>query len=87
MLTEPIPVRPGGDGRLIVQLPYSPDHVAKIKTVDGCGQKGGFGQARHLSHVLPFLCDASAGGQLRHRTVQELLGIRPSKRLCSTPTS
>lgn len=35
MPTDPIRVRPGEAGRLIVQLPYSPDHVAKIKTVAG----------------------------------------------------
>lgn len=35
MLTEPIRVRPGEGGRLIIQLPYSPDNVAKIKTVAG----------------------------------------------------
>ena len=35
MLSEPIRIRPGEDGQLIVQLPYSPDHVAKIKTVPG----------------------------------------------------
>lgn len=35
MPTEPIQIRPGEAGRLIVQLPYSPDHVAKIKTVAG----------------------------------------------------
>jgi integron integrase len=28
-------MRPGEDGRLIVHVPYSPDHVAKIKTVVG----------------------------------------------------
>jgi hypothetical protein len=45
MLTEPIRTRPGERGRRIVQLPYSPDHVAKIKTMDGCVQADGFGQA------------------------------------------
>lgn len=35
MLSEPIRIRPGEAGRLIVHLPYSPDHVAKIKTVAG----------------------------------------------------
>lgn len=35
MLSEPIRIRPGENGQLIVQLPYSPDHVAKIKTVPG----------------------------------------------------
>lgn len=35
MSSAPIRIRPGEDGRLIVQLPYSPDHVAKIKTVAG----------------------------------------------------
>ncbi len=33
MLTEPMRVRPGEKGRLIVQIPYSPDHVATIKAV------------------------------------------------------
>jgi hypothetical protein len=33
MPSAPIRIRPGEDGQLIVQLPYSPDHVAKIKTV------------------------------------------------------
>jgi hypothetical protein len=28
-------MRPGEEGRLIVHVPYSPDHVAKIKTVVG----------------------------------------------------
>lgn len=31
----PITVRPGEPGRLIVVLPYSPERVAKIKTVPG----------------------------------------------------
>lgn len=35
MPTDPIRIMPGEDGHLIVQLPYSPDHVAKIKTVTG----------------------------------------------------
>ena len=35
MLKEPIQIRPVVEGRLIVRVPYSPDHVAKIKTVDG----------------------------------------------------
>ena len=35
MPSAPIRIRPGEDGQLIVQLPYSPDHVAKIKTVAG----------------------------------------------------
>jgi integron integrase len=35
MPSAPIRIRPGEDGQLIVQLPYSPDHVAKIKTVTG----------------------------------------------------
>ncbi len=33
--TTPIRIREGEDGHLIVQLPYAPDHVAKIKTVPG----------------------------------------------------
>ena len=33
-----IPVRPDGAGRLIIRLPYSPERVAKIKTIPGrCG--------------------------------------------------
>lgn len=32
---EPIRIRPGGPGRLIVLFPYSPERVAKIKTVTG----------------------------------------------------
>ena len=35
MPTDLIRIRLGVEGRLIVQLPYSPDHVAKIKTVAG----------------------------------------------------
>jgi hypothetical protein len=35
MPSAPIRIRPLEDGRLMVQLPYSPDHVAKIKTVAG----------------------------------------------------
>lgn len=35
MTPETIQVRPGEGGRLIVRLPYSPDHVAKIKTMAG----------------------------------------------------
>ena len=35
MPPDPIRIRPGVEGRLIVQLPYSPDHVTKIKTVAG----------------------------------------------------
>lgn len=37
MPSTPIRIRPGEDGQLIVQLPYSPDDVAKIKTVVGRG--------------------------------------------------
>ena len=33
--TDPIQIRPGEMGRLIVLLPYSPDRVAKLKTVTG----------------------------------------------------
>jgi hypothetical protein len=34
---EPSPnrVEPGEGGRLIVRLPYTPERVAKIKTMDG----------------------------------------------------
>jgi hypothetical protein len=35
MPKEPIQIRLGVEGRLTVRVPYSPDHVAKIKTVDG----------------------------------------------------
>jgi hypothetical protein len=35
MPSAPIRIKPGEDGQLIVQLPYFPDHVAKIKTVPG----------------------------------------------------
>lgn len=35
MPTDPIRIKPGEAGTLIVQLPYSPDHVAKIKSVAG----------------------------------------------------
>jgi hypothetical protein len=35
MPSAPIRIRPGEDGRLIVQFPYAPDHVAKIKTLVG----------------------------------------------------
>lgn len=35
MLSDVIRIKPGEEGRLIVQLPYSPDHVAKIKTLAG----------------------------------------------------
>ena len=35
MPPDPIRIKTGDAGRLIVQLPYSPDHVAKIKTVAG----------------------------------------------------
>lgn len=35
MPSAPIRIRPGEGGQLIVQLPYSPDHVTKIKTVPG----------------------------------------------------
>lgn len=35
MPSAPIRIRQGEDGRLIVLLPYSPDHVARIKTVAG----------------------------------------------------
>jgi hypothetical protein len=35
MPSAPIRIKPGTDGLLIVELPYSPDHVAKIKTVAG----------------------------------------------------
>jgi integron integrase len=33
--TSPIQIKPGGAGRLMVLLPYSSEHVAKIKTVVG----------------------------------------------------
>lgn len=46
MTTETIRVRPGEGGRLIVQIPYSPDHVAKIKTVAG---RRWHAQERHWS--------------------------------------
>ncbi len=32
---EPIQIKPGEAGRLIVLLPYTPERVAKIKTVAG----------------------------------------------------
>ncbi|HWF62815.1 MAG TPA: phage integrase N-terminal SAM-like domain-containing protein [Nitrospira sp.] len=35
MPSAPIQIRPGEDGQLIVQLPYSPDHVTKIETIVG----------------------------------------------------
>ena len=35
MSVDPIRIKPGEAGTLIVQLPYSPDHVAKIKSVAG----------------------------------------------------
>lgn len=35
MPTDPIRIKAGEAGTLIVQLPYSPDHVAKVKTVAG----------------------------------------------------
>ena len=35
MPTDLIRISPGEEGRLIVRVPYSPDRVAKIKTVDG----------------------------------------------------
>jgi len=35
MPTDPICIKPGEAGTLIVHLPYSPDHVAKIKTMAG----------------------------------------------------
>ena len=33
--SAPIVIRPGTEGRLIVLLPYSPERVAKIKSVAG----------------------------------------------------
>ncbi len=35
MPTDPIQIRAGEEGRLIVRVPYSPDRVAKIKTIVG----------------------------------------------------
>jgi hypothetical protein len=35
MPAQPIRIKPGDTGRLIVQLPYSLDHVAKIKSMAG----------------------------------------------------
>jgi hypothetical protein len=32
---NPIQIRPGEAGRLVVLLPYTPERVAKIKTVVG----------------------------------------------------
>lgn len=34
-LTDPIRIKPGGEGRLIVVVPYDPKRVAKIQTVAG----------------------------------------------------
>ena len=34
-LTDPIRIKPGGEGRLIVVVPYDPKRVAKIKTFAG----------------------------------------------------
>lgn len=33
--TGPIQIKPGEVGRLIVRLPYTPERVAKLKTIDG----------------------------------------------------
>ncbi|WP_447974410.1 hypothetical protein [Nitrospira sp. Kam-Ns4a] len=33
--TDPIQIKPGGAGRLIVLVPYAPERVAKMKTVAG----------------------------------------------------
>jgi hypothetical protein len=63
MPSAPIRIRPGEDGQLIVQLPYSPDHVAKIKTVAGrrWHPKEKYWTVAHTNGVLAHLLALLAG--------------------------
>ncbi|MDF0643286.1 MAG: hypothetical protein P0111_04600 [Nitrospira sp.] len=56
-LIDPIRIRPGASGKLIVQLPYSPDYVAKIKTMAGRGWHQGekYWTVPHTGTVLRHL--------------------------------
>jgi len=59
----PIQIRQGGTGRLIVVLPYSPERVAKIKTVAGrCwDSKERYWTIPHTEGALAHLLDLFAG--------------------------
>lgn len=73
MTPDAIRVRPGEGGRLIVQIPYSPDQVAKIKTIAGRRWhaqerhwsvpqgKETFGQLLSLFHGKPVDVDPALG--------------------------
>ncbi|BFU95665.1 MAG: hypothetical protein NTNFB02_23870 [Nitrospira sp.] len=88
MLKAPIRIRAGETGRLVVQFPYSPDDVAKIKSVPG---RRWHAKERHwtvpqgdetLCTLLrlfprkPVDVDPALDSGCDIRTVQELLGHR-----------
>ena len=84
MTPDAIRVRPGEGGRLIVQIPYSPDHVAKIKMVVG---RRWHAHERHWS--VPH-CQETLGALLRLFTgkpvdVDPALGVvnTPNERMSS----
>ncbi|HXF92392.1 MAG TPA: integron integrase [Nitrospiraceae bacterium] len=84
MSAEPIRIRPGEEGRLIVQIPYSPERVAKIKTVVGRRWH------RQEKHWTVPRTDQTIGQVLAlfpGEPVEIDLGLRPVKRAhCNRPT-
>ena len=62
----PIQIGPGEEGRLTVLLPYSPERVAKIKTVAGrrWDSKGRYWTIPHTDEALAFLLGLFAGEQV-----------------------
>lgn len=71
MPSTPIRIRPGEGGQLIVQRPYSPDHVTKIKTVPG----------RRWHHVHETILQRTVKEAVRQARVVKHVGSTPS-RIC-----